>query len=861
MSLRTPETARPVYPVSQIGEGLAFAEVAAELSRAIAEPGSSAVVQAPPGSGKTTLVPPIVANATPGAKVIVTQPRRVAARAGAARLRELLSASAPELAPTVAYTVRGESTRSAHTRIEFVTPGILLRRIVADPELANVGAIVVDEVHERALDTDLLLALALDARDLRGDLSILALSATLDAPKFAELLGDSTPAPVIDSPTALHPVDTRSIPFRGSRTDDRGVSRDYLDHVATVAVQALDEPGELSDSDVLVFAPGAWEVSAIAEHAAHLAPPGIEVCELHGRMEPREQDRVVRGRGPGDPRRIVVSTALAESSLTVPGVRIVVDTGLSREVRRDAARKMSGLVTVTTPRSGMAQRAGRAGRLGPGLAIRCFDDAVYAGAREHTTPEIAAADLTDAALLMSAWGTPRGSGLRLPDQPPQAAMDDAMQTLTAIGAIDADGRITERGETLSRMPIDPRLGRALLDGPELLGLQPADVAKVVAALSLDAPLPLGGRAVPGPRVSERMLARETARFEELAGAPVAAPCPSDPAHVAGLTVALAYPERIARRAEGTVYELAGGSRAGLPQGHPAAGAWIAIAQVQRSNSRDAAGTGAVIREAAPLTEVEALRCGANLIAERNIVEFTERGAKARRIKSLRAITLSSTPTKVSGAAARDAIVEGIRAGGPNIFTWSEDARQLRARLALLHRELGAPWPDMSDAALTERLPELAAPEVDALAGIGRSAPLAPSKVSMEEVLRRALPWPDAARLDELVPQALTVPSGSRIRLHYPEHPAEPVRLSVKLQEMFGLDDTPRIVDGRVRVLCELLSPARRPLALTEDLASFWDGPYVGVRAEMRGRYPKHPWPEDPRSVEATAKTNRALRRG
>lgn len=872
------------FDLEVIGANLAFASVAADLAEAIASPGASAVVQAPPGSGKTTLVPPIVANALAGdagsGRVIVTQPRRVAARAGASRLRALASQSTPALADRVAYTVRGDSTFTRDTLVEFVTPGVLVRRLLADPELADVSAIVLDEVHERSLDSDLALAFSLDVRDLRGDLRLLALSATLDAERFAGLMGEGLeyPVPVIDSPTALFPVDTRRAPF-AARTNERGVSRDFLAHAARVAVEALEEPGEFADSDVLVFLPGAWEVENSASVARELlASRGIraDVCELHGRIDAREQDRIVRGREAGEPRRLIFSTNLAESSLTVPGVRIVVDSGLSREVRRDAARKMSGLVTVTASRASMTQRAGRAGRLGPGLAIRLFDDLAYAGARDFTLPEIASADLTDTALLMAAWGTPGGSGLRLPDAPPADALADAHASLAALGALDAEGALTPLGRTLASIPADPRLARALLASTPVVGSDAA--SRTVAALSLEAPLPLDGHLVAGPRAQRDRLHKEADRFARFArrhaeSAPrleTALESPKDPAHQVGIVVALAYPERLARRVEPGIYESASGTRAGTND--TALGEWIAIAEVQRSNAKAARGTGAIIRSAAPLTEEEALACAGPLVRDSTDIDFGENGAKARRVKALGSIVLSSTPTKVEGPGVREAILAGIRRAGLGVFTWSASAANLRARLALLHRELGAPWPDVSDAALLARLEELAGPELDALAGIGRKHPAAPSAIDMRPILERALPWPEASRLDELVTERVQVPSGSKIRLDYPSaeqiaHAGEgdtdeaPVRLKVKLQEMFGLEETPRIVDGRVSLLIELLSPGGKTLAITKDLRSFWAGPYADVRKDMRGRYPKHPWPEDPMTFEATAKTNRALRRG
>lgn len=481
---------------------------------------------------------------------------------------------------------------------------------------------------------------------------------------------------------------------------------------------------------------------------------------------------------------------------------------------------------------------------------------------------------------MAAWGTPGGSGLRLPDPPPADALGDAHETLHALGALDANGALTPLGRTLASIPTDPRLARALLASTPVVGSDAA--SRTVAALSLEAPLPLEGRSIDGPRASRERLAKETERFARIArrhagdahldtnGGLEALEAPHDPAHAAGIVVGLAYPERLARRVDPGIYECAGGTRAGTDE--TSLGDWIAIAEMQRSNAKAARGTGAIIRSAAPLTEEEALACAGPLVSERSEIDFGENGTKARRVKVLGSIVLSSTPTKVEGAGAREAVLAGIQRAGLGMFTWSPSAANLRSRLALLHRELGEPWTDVSDAALLSRLEELAGPEIDALAGIGRKNPLPPSKIDMRPILERALPWPEAARLEELVPERIQVPSDSKIRLDYPSadqivHANEsgadeaPVRLKVKLQEMFGLEETPRIVEGRVSVLIELLSPGGKPLAITKDLRSFWAGPYAEVRKEMRGRYPKHPWPEDPMAFEATAKTNRALRRG
>ncbi len=912
----------PRFDLDRIGAGLVVLEEREQLRRA-AESGAM-VVTAPPGTGKTTFVPPLVANllAERGDgpdRVLLTQPRRVAVRAAATRIAELDGSA---LGGPVGFTVRGERRTGSDTRIEALTPGVLLRRLLADPSLEGVGAVILDEVHERSVDGDLLLGMVAELRALRDDLLVVAMSATLDADRIAELLGSagggsgSGTAPVIGIPSALHPLQVDYAPFDGARLDRRGVTREYLAHLAAVAAAAQRAEG----CDALVFVPGAREVDEVVRllrERQRVDVPvlserqRVEVLPLHGRIPAREQDRAVRGRGTGDPPRIVVSTALAESSLTVPGVRLVIDSGLSREVRRDRARSMTGLVTVSASRASAEQRAGRAARQAPGRAVRVYSETDYARMPAESAPEIASADLTDAALLLAAWGTPGGAGLALPTPPPAPAMQEAVAVLHALQLIDDAGHPTPLGTRVSRLPVGVREARALLQGAAELD-DARSVAEVVAAVSDDhrdpgADLPRllrelrSGRA---PR-AERWR-RESRRLERIAGEQVTHASgarevrgPGAPgfdsaalrstggtghnalrstgetdaaAHATtggprgdlpGIVVALARPEWIARRVgEGSrAYLLASGTRAALPEGSALLGSeWIAVREVQRAEGRIADGTGAVIRLAAPLSADDALRIGDALVARVRSSRIEEGRVRVREERRLGTVLLASTPVAPTGDDTGPAFAAHLRESGLAALEWSDSGSALRARLALLHRELGDPWPAMDEEALLRGIEDWLGPD---LARLRPDASL--HRVDTAAALRRMLPWPEAARLDELAPERLAVPSGSTVRIDYPAprgsndgdaDPAGRPVVAVKLQELFGLARTPRLVDGRVPILFHLLSPARRPLAVTDDLSSFWNGPYQQVRREMRGRYPKHPWPEDPWTAEATARTKR-----
>ena len=845
------------FDLAAIGDGLAFAAALDDL-RAALDRSTSAVVSAPPGTGKTTLVPPLLASRSPG-RVIVTQPRRVAARAAARRLAQLDGSA---LGTRVGFTVRGERQVSAETRIEFVTAGVLLRRMLDDPGLEGVDAVVIDEVHERALETDLLIGLLGEARQLRDGLTLVAMSATLDAARIAQVIGDDgSPAPIVEHTVPAHPLTELWAPSPTPRLDERGVTRDFLDHVArTAASAARDLTRDDPSADVLIFAPGAYEVAEIARRLRERAS-GFDVRELHGQIPATEQDAVIRGRRAGDSPRIIVSTSLAESSLTVPGVRVVVDTCLSRHPQRDAGRGMTGLVTSGSPRASAVQRAGRATRQGSGTVIRCIDERTFAAAPARSAPEIATTDLTDAALLLACWGAPGGAGLRLIDPLPADALRDATTVLRGLGAIDGDGRATDEGRALARIPADPRLARALRDGAPLVGIRLA--AEVVALLS-------GDIRIPGADAADAVVAlrnrrdpeaqrwvRDVARFSRYVRTQESRRGGSDDV---GLVIAHAFPERIARRvdrsADGATFLLASGTRAGV-RGALTDAEWLAVADVARASGRAAAGSGAVIRSAAVISEAQVEQAASHLLTDRVEAEFVSGRVSARRERRVGAIVRSSVPVRATADEGHDAVRRALQAEGLGVFTWSDAADDLRRRLALLHRELGEPWPDVSDAALLDGLDSWLGTELDALAS-GTPA----GRIDLAPALRRLLPWPSAVDFDVLAPERLEVPSGSRIRIAYPpvDDPGAPPVVAVKLQECFGWAETPQLVAGRVPVLFHLLSPAGRPLAVTGDLASFWAGPYAQVRAEMRGRYPKHPWPEDPWAATPTRHTTRRAAR-
>ncbi|MFE1883252.1 ATP-dependent helicase HrpB [Streptomyces diastatochromogenes] len=814
----------------------------------------TAVLVAPPGTGKTTLVPLVLAGLVgggPARRVVVAEPRRIAARAAARRMAWLLGEKPGE---SVGHTVRGERVVGRHARVEVVTTGVLLQRLQRDPELAGVDVVVLDECHERHLDADTVAAFLWDVRQtLRPELRLVAASATTDAQGWARLLGG---APVVEAEGVAHPVDVVWAPPVRPVRPPHGMWVDpaLLGHVASVVRRALAE----REGDVLCFLPGVGEIARVA---GQLGDPGdVEVLQVHGRAPAAVQDAVL---APGERRRVVLATSVAESSLTVPGVRVVVDSGLAREPRVDHARGLSGLATVRASRAAGRQRAGRAGREAPGVVYRCWTEAEDVRLPVFPAPEIKVADLTAFALQAACWGDPDASGLALLDAPPGGAMAAARSALAAVGAVDSVGRATEVGQRLGRLGVHPRLGRALLDTS-------GGGASVVALLSEEVPRDYGDdlagalrRARRGEDAYAGRWAAEVRRLRAVSGefshppthdrqSPVDVQAGPRTGHdkLTGLVAALAFPERVAKL-DGGSYLMASGTRAELSEGSALRGApWIVVASADRPGGKGHAR----VRLAAAVHEDVARAAAGALFEERDEVRWGDGDVVARRVERLGAIELAVRPLKdVGPGLVRGALLDGLRQEGFGLLRWSAEAEVLRQRLAFLHSHLGAPWPDVSDEALHARVDEWLEPE---LSRARRRADL--GRIDAGQALARLLPWAsgEAARLEELAPERIAVPSGSRIRIDYGD-PERPV-LAVKLQEMFGLRETPAVAG--VPLLVHLLSPAGRPAAVTADLASFWQDGYKGVRAELRGRYPKHPWPEDPATAEPTRHTNARLRR-
>ncbi len=811
------------------------------------------VLAAPPGTGKTTLVPLALAGLLgegPARRVVVAEPRRIAARAAARRMAWLLGERTGE---SVGYTVRGERVVGRRTRVEVVTTGVLLQRLQRDQELTGVDVVMLDECHERHLDADTSAAFLWDVREtLRPELRLVAASATTDTAGWAGLLGG---APVVEAHGAAFDVEVVWAPPAGAVRPPHGMRVDpaLLSHVASVVRRALAE----RSGDVLCFLPGVGEIARVAGLLG--APDGVDVLQVHGRAPAAVQDAVL---APGARRRVVLASSVAESSLTVPGVRVVVDSGLAREPRVDHARGLSALATVRASRAAGRQRAGRAGREAPGAVYRCWTQAEDARLPLFPAPEIKVADLASFALQAACWGDPQAAGLALLDRPPAGAMAAARELLTAIGAVDASGAATGRGVRLARLGLHPRLGRALLDGAEAVGAERA--AEVVALLSEEAPREYGddlaaalraarrgGDAYSGRwRAEVRRLRAVVAQDVSRPPGPLSSVAEGDVEGLVGLVVALAFPERLAR-ADGGSYLMVSGTRAEAGRGTGLRGApWLAVAVADRPVGQ----VHARVQLAAVVDEGVARLAAGALLRERDEVHWADGDVVARRVERLGAVELAVRPLRDADASlVRGALVEGLRQEGLRLLRWSPEADALRQRIAFVRLRVGDPWPDVGDASLHARVDEWLEPE---LSRARRRADL--GRIDAGQALGRLLPWAsgEAGRLDELAPERITVPSGSRIRIDYAD-PRRPV-LAVKLQEMFGLQESPRVAGAPLVV--HLLSPAGRPAAVTSDLASFWREGYRAVRAELRGRYPKHPWPEDPAGAEATRYTNARLRR-
>ena len=853
----TPRAATPpAEAVPDPGSGSPDAlPVDAHLPRLVAALGTRgvAVLVAPPGAGKTTRVPLALLGAAPG-QIVMLEPRRIAARAAARRLAATLGERVGE---TVGLRVRGETRVSAATRIEVVTEGVLTRLLLADPEAAGIGTLVFDEFHERSLDADLGLALALHARALlRPDLRIVVMSATLDGARVAALLGPDTP--VVETTGRAFAVAIRHARPLAART-----TRAVAEAVAGAVLGALADGG----GSVLAFLPGVAEIRAAAERLAAV-PPDVDVAPLYGDLPADAQDAAIRPAPPGR-RKVVLATAIAETSLTIDGVTVVVDSGLARRPRHDAGSGMSRLETVRVSRAEADQRAGRAGRTAPGVAVRLWTPAEDAALAPFARPEIADADLAPLALALAAWGADPAE-LAWLDSPPAPAFAAARTLLASLGALDAAGRLTPHGQALAALPMHPRLahlavrgGRTALcadlvallaerdpvrpDGPALGQSRPsvdADLRLRVEILAGRRPHVPGGRTDPN---AVRAVRAEAERWRRAWSARDETPDLDD----VGRLVALAYPDRVAQRvgesAAGARYRMRDGRVALLDRTQPLADApFLALAALD-----DRPG-GARVFLAAPLALADIEAAFADQIVTDDTVAWDGAAVRARRTVRLGAVVLRDAPLRDADPARVAAVfLDALRAAGAGALPWPRDAARLRERLAFLHHHTPEAWPDVSDDALTATLGDWLGPH------LGRASRLADlARVDLTAALSGLAGWARKGDLDRLAPSHVVVPSGSTVPADYAD-PAAPV-LAVRLQEVFGMAETPRVLGGRVPLTMHLLSPAGRPAQVTQDLASFWKTGYFDVRKDLRGRYPKHFWPDDPTTAEPTA---RAKRRG
>ncbi len=793
------------------------------LRAALAEHGR-AVLQAPPGAGKTTRVPlALLGEPWLGdGKIIMLEPRRIAARAAAGHMASLLR---ERVGDTVGYRIRMDRKVGPNTRIEVVTEGILTRMLQDDPALDGVGAVIFDEFHERSLNADLGLALALETAELRGDLRLLVMSATLDGAPVARLLGD---APVVSSEGRAYPVETHHRPPRPGEAIEDAVARAVRDALA-------EETGSL-----LVFLPGAREIRRVQAKLSGLGG-GVAVTPLYGDLPAAAQDQAIRP-APAGTRKVVLATNIAETSLTIEGVRVVIDSGLARAPRFDPRTGMSRLETVTIARAAADQRRGRAGRTEPGVCWRLWAKAGEGAMAPFDPPEILVADLAPLALELALWG----SDLAWLDPPPAAALVQARTLLADLGAIDADGRPTAHGKAMARLPLHPRLAHMVLRAKaEGVGGTAAELAAILEGrrpspeTDLRSSIELLHRDRGDPGVARlREAARDIARRFGLG--------PGGGAGDAGALLALAYPDRVAKRRPGArgSFLLANGRGAAVRDSDPLAGAdYLAIAET------DDAGREARILAAAPLDEatLEAVLGDRIAWVETVAWDAAEQAVAARRQRRLGALVLADAALpNPDPAAVAAALLEGVRRLGLDALPWRDGAVALRRRAGFARALEGEAWPDWSDTALAETLAEWLGPH---LSGMRRRTDL--DRLDLAQILSTALGWERQRALDALAPATIPIPSGRRAALDYAD-PAQPV-LAVKLQEMFGQAETPRVGGGRVPVAIHLLSPAGRPLQVTRDLAGFWAGSYAEVRKDMRGRYPRHPWPDDPLAAPATAR--------
>jgi ATP-dependent helicase HrpB len=792
---------------------------------------ATAVLVAPPGAGKTTRVPLALLDAdwTAKKKIIVLEPRRIAARAAAERMAQTLGERVGE---TVGYRVRFGSKISRATRIEVVTEGIFTRQILDDPELSGVAAVLFDEFHERSLDADLGLALARDAQTgLREDLRILVMSATLDGARVAKLLGD---APVIASEGRAFPVDTRYL----GRKPDVQIERQMADAIATALRADM--------GSVLAFLPGAAEIRRTQNFLTErVSDPATEIVPLFGALDATVQDRAISPPPKGQ-RKVVLATSIAETSLTIEGVRIVVDSGMARVPRYEPDIGLTRLETIRASRAAVDQRRGRAGRTEPGVCYRLWDEPQTASLEAYTRPEILSADLSSLVLDLAHWGASDPSALAFLDSPPLPALTEARNLLRELNALDDAGRITPEGNSLRALALPPRLARMIVDSHRLgSGEEAALIAAILTerglggdSADLDARLDQFRRDRSQRAQSARQLAERWTRQ-------VAANEPFDMVDRSlstGLMLALAFPDRVARNRGNGSFVLANGRGASVEQTSALAKSpYIAVAELTGT-----AANGRILL-AAPITQGEIEAQFADHIQTDDEITF-DRSAmalRARRRKKLHAITLSEQTLPVSPSAdTARVLADGLVAGGLDRLPWSKPLKQWRDRVMFLRAASPEDWPDLSDAALTETRSEWLAPAL-----FDKTSLASFSAGDLSDALMNLLPWDMRARLDREAPTHFEAPTGTSLPIDYEAEQGPTI--AVRLQELFGLNVHPSIAKGKIPLVLELLSPAHRPVQVTRDLPGFWRGSYAAVRSDLRGRYPRHPWPEDPASAPPT----------
>lgn len=816
------------------------------------------VVQAAPGAGKTTRIPLELLDAPwrEGGKIVMLEPRRLAARAAARRMAQTLG---EPVGKTVGYRVQLDNKTGPQTVIEVVTEGILTRRLQSDPSLRGVAAVIFDEFHERNLHADLGLALCLDCQaGLRENLRILVMSATLDVGLLAELMGGT---PVIESAGRAFPVETR---YLGKPSVDR-----FGDTLCPAVSSAVKKALKDETGSVLVFLPGEGEIRRVENLLNNSSLPGdVDVLPLYGALPQSQQDQAVSP-APSGRRKIVLATAIAETSLTIEGIRVVVDGGQSRNPRFDPRSGMTRLFTEPVSLASADQRRGRAGRIEPGICYRLWDKAGEGAFRQFSQPEILDADLAPLALDLANWGVHDSAALNWLTPPPKASLDQGQDLLRLLQAIDDRGRITVHGREMARLPMHPRLAHMIIEGGKSGW---ADIACNVAALLTDRDI--------GQRDGHDPLAVDlTLRVSALKGEQTSLPINRNalgrtralakqwrrrapektrhndaldlsPDEQIGALVALAYPDRIAERRPGgdSRYRMSNGKGAVLPAGDALRDApYLAIASVG-GEARDAR-----IRIAAPISAATIEHLFENEIQQGETATWDSqsRSVIARRQKRLNALVLNDTPARnIPDDQITHALIEGIRDMGLDCLPWSREATEWQRRARCFHQATGS-GPDLSDDTLLETLEEWLLPY---LAGMRRFEHL--KSLDMLAILKSRLDWSTLQTMDRQVPSHFTVPSGSSIRIDYTD-PTAPV-LPVKLQEMFGATETPSIIDGAMTLSMHLLSPAGRPLQITRDLQAFWRNAYQQVKAEMKGRYPKHPWPDNPLAAVPTRRTKNKM---